>query len=86
MCGHAPCDLPRCTWSEVWRFECEARDIMRKPYDVRTAYYRDVEKRRGKDEKDKLIAEVNRQWKDQQQTQRTQQQQRSHHPQPALEF
>lgn len=58
---------------------------MRKPYDVRTAYYRDVEKRRGKDEKDKLIAEVNRQWKDQQQTQRTQQQ-RSHHPQPTLEF
>ena len=85
MCGHAPCDQPRCTWSDAWRFECEARDVMRKPYDVRHAYYRDVEKRRGKDEKEKLIKEVNQQWKTEQEKHRKKQRQ-SHQPQHQLDI
>lgn len=84
MCGRAPCDKALCTWSNEWRFQCEARDVMRKPYDVRHAYYRDVEKRRGAKEKERLIAEVNRQWQTQQ-TQRAQQQP-SHQSQSTLEF
>jgi len=60
---------------------------MRKPYDVRHAYYRDVEKRRGEKEKERLIAEVNRQWQVQQTQQKQQaQQQPSHQSQSTLEF
>lgn len=59
--------------------------MLRKPYDVRHAYYRDVEKRRGKGEMDRLIAEVNRQWKEQQ-PQHKKPQQPSGQPQHLLDF
>ncbi len=62
MCGAAPCSKPLCNWSEAWRFECEARDVMQKPSDVRHAYYRDVLKHRGQAERQRLVEEVNRQW------------------------
>lgn len=62
MCGAAPCDKPMCTWSEAWRFECEARDVMGKPSDARQAYYRDVLKHRGQAGRQRLVDEVNRQW------------------------
>ena len=62
MCGRQPCDKEDCTWSETFRFECEARDMMQKPFDVRQAYYKDVLKRRGEAAQQRLIKEVNRQW------------------------
>lgn len=62
MCGHNPCDKERCTWGEPFRFECEARDVMQKPFDVRQAYYKDVLKKQGKPAQKRLIDEVNRQW------------------------
>jgi len=62
VCGYQPCDKPTCTWSEQHRFECEARSVMRKPSDVRQAYYRDVLKHRGQDGRQRLVDEVNRQW------------------------
>lgn len=62
MCGRQPCDKVDCTWSEKFRFECEARDLMEKPFDVRQAYYKDVIKRRGEAAQQKLIKEVNSQW------------------------
>ena len=36
--------------------------MMRKPSDVRQAYYRDVLKHRGQDGRQRLVDEVNRQW------------------------
>lgn len=62
MCGFSPCDSEQCSWGERHRFECEARDVMMKPFDVRHAYYRDVMKRRGEVEAKKLVSEVDRQW------------------------
>lgn len=62
MCGRQPCERDDCTWSEAFRFQCEAREVMRKPFDVRQAYYKDVLKMRGEPAQKKLINEVNQQW------------------------
>jgi len=50
------------TWTEAWRRECEARDVMRLLLQARKDYYAGVRKQRGEPAMQELIAEVNRQW------------------------
>ena len=62
MCGRAPCDKPNCTWSEAWRAECEAREVMRWSREKRAEYYADVKKLRGEAAAQELIKNVREQW------------------------
>lgn len=52
----------RPTWTEEHRAACEARTVMRWGKAQRSAYYRDVEKKRGRPALDRLIADVKREW------------------------
>lgn len=62
MCGEKPCEKKSCTWSETFRRECEAREVMRWEREKRQGYYADVKKRRGEKALQSLVDEVNRQW------------------------
>lgn len=62
MCGPAPCMKPDCTWSEKFRAETEAREVMGWSRERRTVYYAGVKAKRGETAAQALIAEVKRQW------------------------
>lgn len=68
MYGPNPCSRQNCTWSPEWRTQCEAREVMGMTREARTAYYADVQKRRGEAATKQLIEEVNRQWSSSQQS------------------
>ena len=62
MCGKAPCDKADCTWSELYRAQCEAKTVMRWAKEKRQAYYREVAKTRGEAAARALIAAVRQEW------------------------
>lgn len=63
MCGPTPCEKELCTWSEKYRFQCEARFIARLPDDRRTQYLKNIARRRGESAMEDIKAEARRQWR-----------------------
>lgn len=62
MCGKAACEKPDCTWSEKFRAETEAREVLGWDKGRRLAYYAQVKAKRGDPAMQALVAEVKRQW------------------------
>ena len=59
MCGPRPCDKPDCTWSEAHRALCEAKTVAEWIRDKRSAYYKDVDLKRGRKAATDLVEAVN---------------------------
>ena len=59
MCGLKLCDKPDCTWSEAHRALCEARTVAAWSRDKRSAYYKDVDLKRGRKAATELVEAVN---------------------------
>ena len=59
MCGLKPCDKPDCTWSEAHRALCEAMTVAEWSRDKRSAYYKDVDLKRGRKAATDLVEAVN---------------------------
>lgn len=58
MCGSAPCEKPDCTWSEFYRFECEAKWVAKQDKAARQRHYRKVASRRGREATYQLVERV----------------------------
>lgn len=63
MCGPSAC-VPMhagCTWSEQYRNECEARDILKMPLDKRRQWLAELAEKRGDISvlKDEMIRQFN---------------------------
>lgn len=59
MCGHRPCEKQDCTWGEPHRALCEARTVAEWSRDKRSAYYKDVDLKRGRKAATDLVEAVN---------------------------